>query len=145
MRLRKVGAKVRRDMKRLVERRLLNAVDVILHYEADAPAGDYDPYIEADRAPFGGKLTCTVGALVHYVTPESVVQRGYTEIAVGDVIVDFAHDVALDGKRNISFEIAGEHYDMKNVGRGLTRSWDVMIGGMASTTALTGSTENAQF
>lgn len=131
-----IGTRIRRDMGRLLGTYgSLNRVDVTLYYEDLADDSAVDPEME-DTLPDREELSCEVPALVHFVSPESVVQRGWTEIAAGDAIADFAHDVDFDGKRNMTFEIYGKRYQLKNTGRELREAWDTLAGGHPTTRTL---------
>lgn len=123
---------IRRHAKRILNAGGMNAVDVVLHYEtADPTASDADrSWLEEEAPAAGTASTRTVKAFVHFVTPESVVQRGFTELRAGDVIVDFAYDLDLSAYRNLKFEIGGRRYNEKDVGRDLRASWDVHAGGL---------------
>lgn len=123
---------IRRHAKRILNAGGMNAMDVTLHYEAaDPTATDADRGWMEDEAPATGVAsTRVVKALVHFVTPESVVQRGFTELRAGDAIVDFAHDLDLSAYRNLKFEIGGRRYNEKDVSHDLRASWDVHAGGL---------------
>ena len=116
-----------------MERGELSAVPVTLHYDTDPPEGDYDPHLEDEAPPAGEAKTKVINAFVHQVSVESIVQRGYTELKAGDLIVDFAHNVDLSPYRNLKFEIRGRFYVQGKVGAGLTSAWDAMCGGVAVT------------
>lgn len=132
MNLATIGNRIRRDLSRHLLRGELNTVAVIFHYEAGMTdeEGEADPWLESEAPEPGEACTATVNAFVHFVSPESVVQRGYTEIAVGDAIVDFAHDVNLEAYRNLRYEINGQFWEQKQAGKELTQAWDVIAGGL---------------
>lgn len=133
--IRTIGKRVRRDMARMISR---IGTPVLLTYEAADPgvAVEDRSWLEEEAPETGATLTLEVKALVHFVAPESVVQRGFTEIKSGDVIVDFGYDRDLSLYRNVRYSIKGVAYQQKNVGRDLAESWDVLIGGVATTNTI---------
>lgn len=128
-----IGQRMRYDMRRLLATRSLSAAEVKIRYEAAMTAEEaaFDPNVESDGSPAAGvALVASVNAFVHFVTPLMVSQRGWTEIAGGDLIADFAHDVNLEQYRNPRFEIHGQWWQLKGVGRELTQAWECIAGGL---------------
>jgi hypothetical protein len=74
--------------------------------------------------------TAVAKAFVHFIPPAANSQvRLFNEFEDGDAILDFAPDVAIDNKVEISFTISGEVWVPKKIGDKLARSWDVQMRG----------------
>ena len=69
-------------------------------------------------------------AFVHQVgTTNASSVRRFNEVEVGDLILDFAADAPLDGRRDQVFSVNGKLYTAKEVGEKLAASWDVTVQG----------------
>ena len=94
----------------------------------DYLSGEFDPNLEetySEPVPQSG----TWPAFVHFVKPVENVERKFLEVEAGDVFLDFLYDVPLDGKRGVIFQVDGEEYVQKKIGRDLTECYDVLVGG----------------
>jgi len=125
------------DLARTIDSGSMSSVDVRCIY--DAPTGgedwdDYDPNLES-TLPTLAEAEVTHKALMHTISPEAVVQRGFTEIRAGDVIFDFLPDTDLT-MRNLRMEVHGKTFVAKEVGKDLSLAWDVTVGGARYTQTL---------
>ena len=68
----------------------------------------------------------TVKALVHFVGPATSGVRIYNEIQIGDAILDLDPSVALDGKKDLTFEFGDAVWAQKKVGKELAMAWDTI-------------------
>ena len=72
----------------------------------------------------------TLPAFVHQVQDAGTSQvRQFNEVEVGDLILDFPGDAAIDGLRDLVFVINGKPYVAKQIGEKLAQSWDVTVQG----------------
>ena len=127
-----------RFLGKLIEQRLLNACDIILHYvDAYAPDPNFDPNVESSYpSPAPVEKTKTIGGLVHIVSARTV-QRQFTEIQAGDAIVTFegtiydtdGNPVDLTTMQKLRFEFGGDIYVQATVGKDLAGYWSLVIGG----------------
>ena len=72
----------------------------------------------------------TLPAFVHQVQDagrSSV--RQFNEVEVGDLILDFPGDAAIDGLRDLVFVVNGKPYVAKQIGEKLAQTWDVTAQG----------------
>ena len=105
-----------------------NGTPVRLHWEVLAPGATVDPVDGSSDGWVAQMLT--LPAFVHQVQPTGASAiRQFNEIEVGDLILDFAADAPLDGKRGLVFWVSGKAYVAKEVGSRLAASWDVTVGG----------------
>ena len=105
-----------------------NGTDIVLQWNAVPPGVTPDP---VDGSVSGLiPQTMTLPAFVHQVqaTGESNM-RQFNEVEMGNIILDFAADVAIDGLRDLVFLINGKAYVAKEIGEKLAQSWDVTVGG----------------
>ena len=105
-----------------------NGTPILLTWETLAPGATVDP---VDGSSDGWVAqTLTLPALVHQVQPTGAsAVRQFNEVEVGDLILDFAADAPLDGKRGLVFRVNGKAYVAKEVGAKLAASWDVTVAG----------------
>lgn len=123
-----LSARIRRDTRRIISRRLLNTVDVTISYQkpvVGSPA--LDPALES-TVPSTTTETAVKTALIHFVEASRSIYRQFAEIQTGDIILDFLDDVELP-RTGATFIIDGERYVQKEVGKELTQFWDVIIQG----------------
>jgi hypothetical protein len=111
----------------LIERRLLNAETIKLHY-VDKLAGTagYDRNDE-DTYPAREQKTVELGAFVHIVSVRTT-QRQFTELRTGDAIVTFEGDVDFSDKDELRFEFRGGVWVQQAVGKDLALYWDAIAG-----------------
>ena len=110
-----------------------NGTDIVLQWNAVPPGVTPDP---VDGSVSGLiQQTMTLPAFVHQVqaTGASSV-RQFNEVETGNIILDFAADVAIDAPsggalRDLVFLINGKPYMAKEIGEKLAQSWDVTVGG----------------
>ena len=109
-----------------------NGTDIVLQWNAVPPGVTPDP---VDGSVSGLiPQTMTLPAFVHQVqaTGESNM-RQFNEVEMGNIILDFAADVAIDAPsggalRDLVFLINGKPYVAKEIGEKLAQSWDVTVG-----------------
>jgi len=105
--------------------RKMAGTPVVLKWQFWTVGWTTDP-VTGRRVGTSAPQTETVMAFVHFVGGSTVVRQN-AEIAVGDVIVDFAPDVTLEGRDGLTFEIAGVRYGEKKINGVLTMTWDAMV------------------
>jgi hypothetical protein len=106
-----------------------NGTDVVVRWIATV-GGTQDLTTGAIVGGTRSPQTETLKALVHTIPAASFTTvRLFNEIEVGDMILDFGPDVALEGREQLSFEVAGIRYVQKEVSDRLAKSWDVIIQG----------------
>ncbi len=119
-----LAALIRRDARRLTHQGQMNTADVAVNWQA--ANAEYDPLLESS-VPAATVHTVTYrNVLVHFVQPITSGVRQFVELKVGDVILDFLHDVDLPDRA--SFLVDGKTYVQKEVGEELAKYWDVIIG-----------------
>lgn len=120
-----------REFRSLLRSGGANVAKVVIHYEAPIAAEEADlpPWLEAEAPEPGEARTKETRALIHYISPESISARGWTQIRQGDIIADFDPALALEDYRNPRFEIQGRYYAQKDAGTELTECWDTLVGG----------------
>jgi hypothetical protein len=101
--------------------------DIVLTWD-EWPSNSTPDAVDGSRTGIPTAGTVTLSGLVHYVQPGMSQVRQFNEVEVGDVIVDFAADAAIDGKENLAFNILGQCYVAKQVSEKLASSWDVAVG-----------------
>ena len=105
-----------------------NGTPICLTWAALAPGAAVDP-VDGYSAGWLAQ-TLTLAAFVHQVQPTGAsAVRQFNEIEVGDLILDFAADAPLDGKRGLVFWVSDKAYVAKEVGSRLAASWDVSVAG----------------
>jgi hypothetical protein len=118
---------IRRAMTRTLRGNLRNTAAVTLHYVTGRVIGDID-----DEATWTGTPVVhadPVKALVHFISPETVVNRGFIELRAGDVIVDFDPKVTFAGMQDLTFGIDGRLYGQKAVSKEATAYYDTIVSG----------------
>lgn len=71
-------------------------------------------------------MTAAVRGFVHFPSATSAV-RMFTEVQVGDCLLDLPAEVELEGLDGLVFEIDGERWLPKAVGEKLAAHWDVLV------------------
>jgi hypothetical protein len=67
-------------------------------------------------------------AFVHQIAIAGCSQvKQFNEVEEGDLILDFAPDVAIDGLRDLVFVVNGKPYVAKEISEKLAQSWDVTV------------------
>jgi hypothetical protein len=116
------------DMLNEIQRELAqNGTDIVLQWNAVPPGVTPDP---VDGSVSGLiQQTMTLPAFVHQVqaTGASSV-RQFNEVETGNIILDFAEDIAIDGLSDLVFLINGKAYVAKEIGERLAQSWDMTVG-----------------
>ena len=116
------------DMLAEIQRELNeNGTDVVLQWNELPPGATPDP---VDGSVSGlVPQTMTLPAFIHLVqaTGASSV-RQFNEVEVGNIILDFAGDAAIDGLLDLVFLINGKAYVAKEIGGKLAQSWDATVG-----------------
>jgi hypothetical protein len=132
------GRKLLRTLKKVQRRRALNTEPVILRWRTASGASPH-----ANRnlpVSLAGTTHAehseTLYPLVHFVSIQTKSYVKFTEITEGDVILDFIGHVAIDGRLDLDFEIAGVRYIQKKTGADLAKSWDVRCNGVAITRSI---------
>jgi hypothetical protein len=69
----------------------------------------------------------TVKAFVHYTSPSKTGYQVFSEIEVGQAILDMDPDVLIDGKNDLTFVFGEKTWVQARVGEKLSKSWDTMI------------------
>ena len=54
--------------------------------------------------------------------------RQFNEVETGNIILDFAEDIAIDGLSDLVFLINGKAYVAKEIGERLAQRWDMTVG-----------------
>jgi len=130
---RNIGRKVHRITRKIHSQGLLNSEPVTLRWsELVIPQG-YNPHVETSPQPVATEQTLALTCFVHYVNIHTTGYTQYTQIRMGDVILDFLGDVQLDNKPHLQFEIGGKIYIQKAGGDELAASWDVRCNGIPVT------------
>jgi hypothetical protein len=129
------GRKLTRTLKRVQRRRALNTEPVILRWRTASGAS---PHANVNLPVSLASTTYTdhsetLYPFVHFVSIQTKSYVKFTQITEGDVILDFIGDVAIDGRLDLEFEIAGIRYIQKKTGDELSKSWDVRCNGVAIT------------
>ena len=116
------------DMLNEIQRELAeNGTEIVLQWNAVPPGVTPDP---VDGSVSGLiQQTMTLPAFVHQVqaTGASSV-RQFNEVETGNIILDFAEDIAIDGLSDLVFLINGKAYVAKEIGERLAQSWDMTVG-----------------
>lgn len=117
---------IRRAFARTLSRGLRNTVTVTLRYETGRVVGDIN-----DASTWSGvavKHAVPVKALVHFISPATILNRGFIELRTGDAIVDFPPAQSFEGMQNLLFEIDGRRFAQKSVGKEVERYYDLIVG-----------------
>lgn len=115
-------------LRRRVMAQLMNSGTPVTLSWVTFTGGTVDPVTGARLDATRSVHTETVYALHHQVSATTGV-RQHAEIEAGDLILDFAHDVELDGKEGLLFNVNGKVYRQKAVNSKLTQLWDVTVRG----------------
>jgi hypothetical protein len=67
-------------------------------------------------------------ALFHQVDHRLSGFQKFMEVQTGDVILDYAADLALANKEDVRIEVNGRIYTQKNASTGLMEAWDAYTG-----------------
>ena len=105
------------------------AVTAKLHWRTVTRPVDYDVNDEGD----GTGVVVVPGvlefrALFHRVAHRLSGFQRFVEVEAGDVMIDYAADLALAGKEDVRIEVGGEFFTQKNASTGLLEAWDAMAG-----------------
>lgn len=115
------------------------AKTVILHWrEKTYPAG-HDPADESSPQPTATAESLNFRALVHHVDHRNSAYQKFMELETGNVILDYLQDLDFTNKEDPRFEINGEFYVQKSVGKKLLEMWSTendVFGGVFRTIAL---------
>lgn len=125
-----LASQIRRDFNRLLRGKNANSADVAVIWNA-ADFSAADPNLESS-APTPVLQSGTWPAMVHFVQPTTSALRQFSEVAVGDAILDFAFDAAIpDGLKGARFIITGnpKRWVQKPIGKDLAEAWDTIVGG----------------
>lgn len=124
-----LGRLIQRDTKRLLRRGANSCLVTVVWNKADFSATD--PNLESTY-PTEVLASGTHPAFVHFAQPTTSALRQFSEVAVGDAILDFAHDVDLpDGLKAAEFIIHGnpKRWVQKPIGKDLAEAWDTIVEG----------------
>ena len=110
-----------------------NGTPILLQWNA-VPAGTTPDPVDGTVAGLVPQ-TKTLPAFVHQVQDagrSSV--RQFNEVEVGDLILDFPGDAAIDAPsggalRDLVFVVSGKPYVAKQIGEKLAQTWDVTVQG----------------
>jgi len=69
-----------------------------------------------------------IKGFVHFVSPSSSGMRIYSEIEIGNAIVDLLPGEDIDGRQDTVFEFADQQWVQKEVGKGLALAWAALFG-----------------
>jgi hypothetical protein len=138
----KLEKRMGRFLGKVIERGLLNAGPLIVHYIERTLPPEYDPNDE-DTYPAETEKTVTVTALIHEVSARTTL-RQFSEIKAGDLIVTFESEptdeegnvINFAALEKIRFEWQGKIYVQQAVGKEVAQYWDVNIGGNPITQTL---------
>lgn len=129
------------EMDAVVEQVLASelAVDAVLHWRAVTRPVGWDPNDESSDA--GAVVTpglLEFRALFHQVDHRLSGFQKFMEVQTGDVILDYAADLALAGKEDVRVQVGGpivngamlggRFYVQKNASTGLLEAWDAYTG-----------------
>ncbi|MGN6556225.1 MAG: hypothetical protein ACTHLW_21145 [Verrucomicrobiota bacterium] len=104
-----------------------SGTDIVLKWQKFSGATTTD--INGSKLGTSEEVTETLKGFVHFVQIATSQVRQFNEVQVGDCIVDFAGDVALDGKDSMRFFIAGEQWEVKQLSAKLGQTWDAVVQG----------------
>lgn len=105
-----------------------SGTDILLHWST-VTGGTFDVTTQTTEGGVKSAHSTTVRALaVHFIQDAASWRiQGYNEVQVGDKIVDFGPDVALEGKAELRFEIDGELWTQRPLGGNPAKSFDATI------------------
>lgn len=130
---------MRRQAAQILASDQANASDVVLHWrERTFPAG-YDPGDESSGTPTAVAKSLTFRAMVHHVDHRNSAYQRFMELETGAVLLDYLEDLTVEEKEDPRFEIGGEFYVQKSVGKQLLEMWNTRndrFGGLFRTIAL---------
>lgn len=70
-----------------------------------------------------------IKALIHYVGPATSGIRIYSQVQIGNAILDLDPSAAIDGLENVRFEFGDAIWTQKEVPEELTKSWAAQFHG----------------
>ena len=110
-----------------------NGTPILLQWNALPPGAVPDPVDETVTGLV--PMSLVLPAFVHQVhdAGRSSV-RQFNEVEVGDLLLDFAGDAAIDAPsggalRDLVFVVSGKPYVAKQIGEKLAQTWDVTVQG----------------
>jgi len=112
-----------------------NGSPIVLQWNAVAAGATPDPVDGTVPANALTPQTATHHAFVHQIAMAGRSQvKQFNEIEEGDLILDFAPDVAIDAPsggalRDLVFVVNGKPYVAKEISEKLAQSWDVKVQG----------------
>lgn len=132
----RLKTRMKRTFKRLVNTGGYNSNTVIMRWDKVTAVAGHDPYIESSPENTREEQSENLKAMVHIGNYERTGYSRFEEIAAGDIIVDFPHDVDLAGsddpagvtRENVRFEFQGKIYTQKGAGKDVRNSADVVMG-----------------
>ena len=122
-----IGVEIAQVVEEALAREL--AVTAKLHWRVVTKPVGWDANDETSQA--GGDADAMVmefRALFHQVDHRLSGFQRFMEVRTGDVILDYAADLALEGKQDARIEVGGRFYVQKNASAGLLESWDAQGG-----------------
>lgn len=106
-----------------------NGTDILLSWQEFVTGPTTDPQTQSLIGVAQPKSEIVRG-FVHFVAAASQTQvRQFTEVEVGDCIVDLPPDTVLEGRQGLTFTIDGRVWQPKNIGDKLAQSWDAVVQG----------------
>ena len=102
--------------------------DVVLTWD-EWPSNNTPDAVDGSRTGTPTPATVTLPGLVHYVQLGTSQVRQFNEVEVGDLLLDFVGDAAIDGLRDLVFVVSGKPYVAKQIGEKLAQTWDVTVQG----------------
>lgn len=118
---------IKRALQRTLTGNLRNTADITLRYVTGLVRPDLN-----DQSSWSGTATAqskVIRGLVHFVSPATILNRGFIELRAGDAIVDLDPAETFDGMANLVFEIDGRRYVQKGVGKEVEVYYDLVMGG----------------
>lgn len=134
-----IQSMMRRQAAQLLASSQTNASTVTMHWREQVIPAGYDPNDESSGSISDTAHSMEFRAFVHHVDHRTSAYQRFMELETGTVILDYLDDLALDGKRDIRFEINGRFYTQKPLGKELLEMWTAEgseFGGFMRTTAL---------
>ena len=125
--LHRLPLKMHRVLDNVLSGGLLNTMTVKFWYCAVQSGTGFDPNVESSYVS-EELQSMDLPTLVHFFGAKTAEITGGA-VEVGDAVLVFRDDVALDGKDFQQFEINGKLYVQKAAGKRLVEEWDVMVGG----------------
>lgn len=116
----------------ILDRVALNAqesgTEIVLHWQT-LSGGTVDPVTGATVGATRTAESEPVKGFLHFVQIAQSGQRIFSEVEVGDCIVDLPQAVTLEGRDGLTFEIDGAMWVPKQFADKLGRTWDVVAQG----------------